>query len=157
MICFFFQRIDDALNTFDIVGVVGCKVREPFQINWAFSNKRKPNGRPEWMDKKHLSGTIAHGESPFGELSYYGESGVACKLLDGCFLVVNIGKLRSVGCLFDERFDFHYYDTDFCRSADYLGLSIGTWPISLTHQSQGEINYESWAKNYKLYREKWNN
>jgi len=57
--------------------------------------------------------------------------------------------------LFDPRFDFHFYDMDFCRTARKAGLRLGTWPICLTHQSGGNFASDAWKEKCRLYREKW--
>lgn len=57
--------------------------------------------------------------------------------------------------LFDPRFDFHFYDMDFCRSARTKGLRLGTWPICITHQSGGAFGSQRWIEKYRLYLEKW--
>ena len=56
---------------------------------------------------------------------------------------------------FDERFPFHFYDLDFCRSARANGLRLGTWPITLTHQSGGRFGIPEWRKAYADYLNKW--
>ncbi len=57
-------------------------------------------------------------------------------MLDGLFLAVSMQTLISAKDLrFDEQFDFHFYDLDFCRSAGKKEVSMGTWPISVTHAS----------------------
>ena len=56
---------------------------------------------------------------------------------------------------FDERFDFHFYDLDFCRTARQAGLSIGTWPIAMTHQSKGAFGSDGWIDGLARYRAKW--
>jgi GT2 family glycosyltransferase len=57
--------------------------------------------------------------------------------------------------LFDEQFDFHFYDMDFCRTARRAGLSLGTWPISVTHQSSGSFGNPSWSTAHSQYWKKW--
>jgi hypothetical protein len=43
---------------------------------------------------------------------------------------------------------------DFCRSARQAGLTLGTWPISITHRSPGK--YEAaWEAKRDLYLAKW--
>jgi len=56
---------------------------------------------------------------------------------------------------FDTRFMFHFYDLDFCRSARKAGMSMGTWPIRLTHQSAGNYFNPTWLAQSAQYFEKW--
>jgi hypothetical protein len=34
-------------------------------------------------------------------------------------------------------------------------LRLGTWPICLTHQSEGAFNTPRWKEKYRAYLEKW--
>lgn len=66
------------------------------------------------------------------------------------------GRLRQAGVRFDPRFDFHFYDLDFCRSASAAGLRLGTWPLAITHASSGEsIQSASWEQGAQRYLQKW--
>ena len=56
---------------------------------------------------------------------------------------------------FDERFDFHFYDMDFCRQAEAKGLRMGTSPINVIHQSFGNYGNPSWLNSYAIYLNKW--
>jgi len=56
---------------------------------------------------------------------------------------------------FDPRFDFNFYDMDFCRSSRQRELRLATWPISLTHQSVGAFGTDQWTEKYGLYLKKW--
>ena len=71
------------------------------------------------------------------------------------FIAVRREFAQNGSVFFDERFDFHFYDLDFCRTARRAGLSIGTWPISLTHQSDGAFGSPSWRAGYERYLNKW--
>ena len=57
-------------------------------------------------------------------------------------------KLRScpLGALFDPALRFHLYDLDFCRTAHTKGLSVGTWPLAVTHQSGGAFGGPEWER-----------
>jgi GT2 family glycosyltransferase len=85
----------------------------------------------------------------------FGAVPAECELLDGLFLAAKRSLLTARGVLFDPRFDFHFYDLDFCRTARHRGLRLGTWPICLTHQSSGAANAKSWSANYRRYIDKW--
>jgi len=45
---------------------------------------------------------------------------------------------------------------DFCRSAEQLGIQMGTIPLSIIHQSYGTLD-KSWKIAYTKYIKKWNN
>ena len=87
-------------------------------------------------------------------MSFYGPTPVPCELLDGVFLAARKSTLLDSGVRFDPRFNFHFYDMDFCRSARQAGLTLGTWPIVLTHKSPGNFGPD-WHHGLTIYLEKW--
>jgi len=143
------DRLYLALEQFQIVGLVGSRRRLPRQPGWRFKN--------EWFaleDAEHLSGVIAHGDDFPSPIQRFGMLG-PCKLLDGVFLAARSDVLRERQVGFDERFEFHFYDMDFCRTARAAGLRLATWPIAITHQSEGGFGSNGWLENYKKYVAKW--
>jgi GT2 family glycosyltransferase len=151
-ICDFFwvERIYEALERFDIVGLAGNARRMPHQPSWAFSPDR------EWDRPEFLSGTVGHGKGfACDVVSRFGPSRQACKLLDGLMLVADSERLVESGLRFDEQFDFHFYDLDFCRQAELKGLSMGTWPISVVHASAGGYGKPAWSAAYERYLRKY--
>ena len=147
---FFADRIIQGLETFDVIGVAGNRRRVSNQPAWAFVDNKFT-----WDDKINLSGTVAHGSQPFGAISYFGPAPASCELLDGVFLAAKKIRLNETEVQFDSRFDFHFYDIDFCRSARKKDLLLGSWPICLTHQSGGAFGSARWNEMYKFYLEKW--
>lgn len=148
--CFLADRLIDALERFDIVGVAGNLRVLPHQPAWAFVDREFT-----WDDPSQLSGAVAHSKNPFGPISFYGPAPAPCELLDGVFLAVKASVLGSSKLQFDERFRFHFYDLDFCREARRLGLRLGTWPIALTHASGGRFGSREWNAERRVYFEKW--
>ena len=146
------DRVIEGLRDYDVIGVVGNRRRVQHQPNWAFIDTK-----PTWDDKTHLTGSVAHGEHPLGQVSSYGPAPADCELLDGLFLAVRTEALKRSKLVFDPRFDFHFYDMDFCRSARQRELRLGTWPIRLTHQSTGGAGTPPWMLMYRAYLEKWGN
>ncbi len=149
--CFVYDRLQEALKVFDIVGLAGNTRRLPRQPAWGFSTEVP--FVPE--ERRFLSGIVADGDLPFGKPSRYGPTGLACRMLDGVFLAARCGTLLDSGVRFDERFAFDFYDIDFCRSAEAAGLRMGTWPIAITHASLGKFGSPAWHAGLKAYREKW--
>jgi GT2 family glycosyltransferase len=148
---FWYEKIFDALAQFDIVGIVGSRRRVPGQRSWAIVGTDRKIDSPD-----HLSGRIAHGTGfPPEDVSGYGVSPAPCVLLDGLFLAVRRSTLLASGLRFDERFPFDFYDMDFCRQAEARGLRMGTWPISLIHESRGNIQSPRWQATYPLYLAKY--
>ena len=147
---FLADRVAEGCRTFDVIGVAGNRRRVQNQPAWAFMDANFT-----WDEKVNLSGSVAHGANPFGAISFFGPVPAECKLLDGVFLAARRSALVLNSVLFDPRFDFHFYDMDFCRSAEEKGLRLGTWPICLTHQSGGAFGSPRWRDKYSLYLGKW--
>jgi len=150
---FFVDHVAEGLNAFDVIGVVGNRRRAPRQPGWAYV-ERRPDGELRWDDPANLSGAIAHGAMPFGPVVNFGPGG-RCELLDGVLLAGRRLRLAGTGALFDPIFQFHLYDLDFCRTAREKGLSLGTWPLAITHQSGGTFAGPEWERMYATYIEKW--
>jgi hypothetical protein len=144
-------RIVQGLAKFDILGLAG--------------NRRRVSGQPAWRfidthftrdDRENLSGFVAHGKNwPADQISAYGPPGHEVKLLDGVLLAARSDTLLSKQVLFDEIFDFHFYDLDVCRTAELRGLRMGTWGISVMHESNGAFGTPGWHRGYERYLSKW--
>lgn len=153
MLCDFHwvRRLREGLGRFDLIGLAGNRRRVPRQPAWAFVDTRLT-----WDAREHLSGVVGHGDRfPPSNLSVFGPTGVPVKLLDGLLLAAHSTTLQRSGLRFDERFAFHFYDLDFCRSAEQLGLTMGTWPVSVVHASGGNFRSAAWQDGYARYLEKW--
>jgi hypothetical protein len=152
-LCDFFwgHQVLGSLQAFDVVGIAGNRRRVPGQPGWAFID-----AKPTWDTAENLSGVIGHGSGfPPQNLSAFGPTQQAVKLLDGCLLACRSATLHEHGLRFDERFDFHFYDMDFCRQAEANSLRMGTWPMSVVHESGGSFGSKPWRAAYAKYLEKW--
>lgn len=145
------QRIVEGLKVFDIIGLAGNRRRVPMQRSWA----SVATSGFDLDERKYLSGVIAHGGSEAFGVSIYGATPAPCELLDGVLLATRRSTLKNAGVRFDERFKFHFYDMDFCRTARNAGLRLGTWPIAVTHVSIGVFGSPAWHEAKRLYFEKW--
>jgi GT2 family glycosyltransferase len=144
------QRVLEGLEQFDVIGIAGNRRRVAHQPAWFTLNMEF-----QWDAPENLSGLISHGPQPGGSVEYYGSAPAACELLDGVFLAAKKGTLVKHDVRFDPRFDFHFYDMDFCRTARQSGLRLGTWPICLTHQGEGLFGGPEWRRNHQTYLTKW--
>ncbi len=148
---FWTERVREALAKFDVVGLAGNKRRSPRQPSWAFAGPEM-----KWDAPEYLSGAVGHGKGfPCDQVTYFGPSGAECKLLDGLMLIADSDRLLQAGVRFDTRFDFHFYDLDFCRQAQANGLTMGTWPISVVHESGGDFGSPAWRAAYEAYLRKY--
>jgi hypothetical protein len=141
-----------ATTRYDVVGVAGNDRISRNQPTWL--HKKIDNGRMV-LDDGHLFGIVAHGMLPKGQPSIFGPTPTTCELLDGLFFAVRSRYVLEAGVCFDAQFDFHFYDLDFCRSARKAGLSLGTWPIDMTHQSRGAFGSPTWQAGHARYMDKW--
>ena len=150
---FWMNNLAQAVDHFDVVGIAGNVRRVARQPAWALV------GEPDRMaldERKNLSGIIGHGTGyPPANLSLYGAPLQPCKLLDGVFLAAKSETLLRTKTRFDPRFAFHFYDMDFCRQAELNKLRVGTWPLSLVHESTGGFGTPAWKAGYALYLEKY--
>ncbi len=143
--------LNDALEQFAIVGVAGNRRRVARQPAWCFLDERFTRDRRE-----NLSGTVGHGRGfPAERVDVYGPSRQQVSLLDGVMFAVRSETLHTKELRFDERFDFHFYDLDFCRQAERAGISMGTCAVSLIHESKGNFGGEGWRRGYERYLTKW--
>jgi len=148
---FWFFRIVEGLENFDVLGVAGNKRRVPRQPSWIFLDVNCKADHSE-----NLSGVVAHGKTfPPDNLSVYGSPRQRVILLDGLFLASHSKTLLENELFFDERFNFHFYDLDFCRQAEMKRLSCGTIDLSLIHESGGVFGSKEWRASYQTYLEKW--
>ena len=148
--CFLADRVREGLGVFDVIGIAGNRRRAPGQPAWIFADERLTRD-----SRDNLSGAVAHGHASCGAVVFYGPAPAGCELLDGVLLAVRKSTLTASGVRFDPQFDFHFYDLDFCRSARQSGLRLGTWPIAITHQSNGAFGSERWQALYRAYLGKW--
>jgi glycosyl transferase family 2 len=144
-------RIINGLAKFDVLGLAGNRRRVPRQPAWRFVDESFTRD-----DRDNLSGVVAHGKNwPAEYISAYGPPGHEVKLLDGVMLAARSDTLLAKNALFDEAFDFHFYDLDFCRTAELRGLTMGTWGISVMHESNGVFGTPEWRRGYERYLSKW--
>jgi len=145
------NQVRAGLQAFDIIGLAGNRRRVDNQPAWAFIDSKL-----SWDQRENLSGTVGHGKGFVpSQVSVYGPSGQEVKLLDGVLVAAHSETLQKAGVRFDESFDFHFYDLDFCRQAEAKQLRMGTWPIAIIHESGGNFGSESWRRGYAKYLAKW--
>ncbi len=96
---FIVDHVRQGLQTFDVIGAAGNRRRQPRQPGWAFAS-RAPDGRFVWDDKAFLSGTVAHGRTPFGRLSRFGPSaGLVVNCSTGCFSRLGVRDCWTKVCV----------------------------------------------------------
>ena len=145
------DRLVAGLRAAQVLGIAGCRRRRPGQVSWRYAD-----GLRTLEPSSNLSGAIAHGRGwPADGVSYYGSPGVEVALLDGVLLAADSARLLAAGVFFDERFDFHFYDLDFCRQCAAKGLKLATVPLPIVHESGGNFSSPAWARGRDAYLAKW--
>jgi hypothetical protein len=147
---FWVDRLESGFSRFDVLGVAGNARRLPRQPTWLMIDDKGTQD-----EQRHLSGMIGHGQGFPCKLSLYGVTGRPCKLLDGVFLAATPHTLKKSGIRFDPQFPFHFYDMDWCRQADQAKLRMGTIPLCIVHESEGNANSPEWRAAYARYLAKW--
>ena len=152
---FLANRLNDAVDRFDVIGVAGDPAPRAEHIGWgAWRTPGQSSGIA--ADHTVKSGAVEHSKAGNTlEITYFGPSPRGVKLLDGLFLAARAGTLRRDAVEFDEQFDFHFYDLDFCRTCAAAGLSLGTWPIAVSHASEGAFGSPAWEAALAKYQLKW--
>jgi hypothetical protein len=147
---FLHRKLRLGLESADIIGLAGArdiKIRSPFL--WHIIS-----------DPKTWSGAVAHPEGG-GVISMtsFGPVPSRVLVLDGLLLAVkpetfeNNPKLR-----FDEKIPTiaHFYDLDFCLTANENKLTLSTFPIWVVHGSPGLEQYTAdFHKGEKYMLKKW--
>ncbi|EEF24068.1 conserved hypothetical protein, partial [Ricinus communis] len=146
----FVQTILRGLDHYDVIGIAGNARIQPGQPGWCFVDLQFT-----WDDAKYLRGAVSHSQHAFGPASSYGDVSGECQLMDGVFLAAHKQTLLQSGVRFDQQFEFHFYDLDFCRTATRAGLKLGVWPVRMTHQSGGAFGSARWRETYLSYHQKW--
>jgi len=149
-------RVFEALQKFDIVGVAGNARHEVNYPNWAF--KSVENNRFVWDNDEFLAGSVLHGRGWPGEIfSYFGPYEKQVVNLDGLFIATSSKLLIEKNLRFDELFNFHFYDADFCKSAVSKGCTLGTFALALEHELKKGNNFMSsdYYNAYVKFVNKW--
>lgn len=148
------HRILEGLQHFDIVGVAGNKRINKFSPGWSFKDVEFT-----YEDNEYLSGAWGHGHKyPADAIFDVGPPRQEVKLLDGLLLASYSETLIKNNVYFDEQFDFHYYDLDFCRTAVKNNLRLGTTDLYVIHGKEDTslgYNDPKCVQTYQEYIKKW--
>lgn len=148
------ELVRAGLGQFDVIGVAGNVRLQENQPAWLFKPTRTERPAFVW-DHGFLSGAVPHIINKQAVNQVYGPTPMPCQVLDGVFIATDCAYLKRTRVQFDSQFSFHFYDMDFYRSAGQAGLTMGTWPIKITHMSEGVFGSSEWRRCWGLYQEKW--
>jgi hypothetical protein len=146
---FFREKIEAGLERHAIVGLAGSTemvIQSPAM--WHLGSPRE----------RH-SGTVNHpcnANQVFA--SAFGPTPQRCLVMDGLFLACKVEALMDTKTFFDESNParFHFYDLDFCLTANRNRLKLTTAPIHVVHSSPGLTKPdEEFAQGEEWFIKKW--
>jgi len=141
------RELNNAHGVYDIVGLAGADtLRLTTPALWH-----------HMMSPGTGSGSVGHYYKKQHFMTCFGPC-KQCMVIDGLFISVNVEKIIESKHKFDEQFKFHHYDIDFCIQANKHKLTIGTWPIWVTHLSPGlsSLDNPTWKESNNLFCKKYN-
>ena len=137
-----------SLTRFDIIGLAGNR-RDQEHVAWHV----RPDGLG-W-DFPYLRGITLAGTPADPHKNVWGLSDVTVALIDGAFIGIKRERLIEKGIRFDEQFQFHFYDLDFCRQARAKELDIGVISLDCIHKSGGQFGDDAWMMEARRFCKKW--
>jgi len=137
------------LARFDILGLAGNS-RDEHHLAWHL--------HPDQLgwDFPYLRGEMRHGDPQAPAKDVYGICDSPVSLIDGVWIATRRARLLDANVRFDERFQFHFYDLDLCRTARERGLSIGVVRLPCVHGSGGAYGSAAWREEALPFCRKWN-
>ena len=122
------------------LGVAGTKTLGETAVWWDQSL---------WKQHRH-TGYVLHGDDiSSADATFYGNYGQAV-VMDGLFLAATAKTLKLIGLQKPKRFigNWDFYDILYTYKAHNRGLKNYTVPITILHQSRGELaGRDSWHQN----------
>lgn len=149
------RRLEETKGKYDVIGLCGAsKITVSYTpLNWWCGSNPYPEEK--W-------GCVTHGQDG-GHMSFYNfhhpdvnDREVA--IIDGLCIILTRDLIENTDILFDERFTWDFYDTDFCWNAIFnyhknIGVIVEK---SLRHFSIGiGILADTFLENEIKFREKW--
>jgi hypothetical protein len=142
----FANKVNTGISLYNVVGLAGTnKITLKKPVLWHIHGNETRRG------------FVTHCNDGKYSASAYGISPDAVVVIDGLFMAVDCDKVVNSKVKFDEEnTSFHFYDIDFCLTAYQNGLSVGVYPIHVTHHSIGEWrNNKDWEVSQEKFLQKW--
>jgi hypothetical protein len=140
------EKLTDAAKLFNIIGLAGSST---FDLH-----KSTPHYAWTVWPRECLSGAVEHLDGN-GSSSWFhlGPTPRRCVVMDGLFLAIDMLTIGNVR--FDTRFTFHLYDLDFCLTAHFANLVLGTTNVYVQHASSGNFAAAPYQEALLEFRSKW--
>lgn len=141
---FFLEKLTEASGWFNIIGIAGAS-------QFVDAGQNVLSWHSAAHTKLHISGAVTNKKDD--ELAVYVHFGLApaeCVTVDGVLMAIDMLHVGNVR--FDERYQFHLYDLDFCVEAFHQGLTIGTSDTHIIHESPGNFYSEAYISALNQFR-----
>lgn len=136
------DNINSYISEYDIMGVAGTK---KFNIQSPIIWNQHRDFFVGYVTQRH--------ENKYWSCNF-GMSPSKAIIIDGLFMAVKGTVFDTIK--FDEQFNFHHYDIDFCLTAFENKIKTGVIPVNIIHDSIGDWkNDPKWADSEKLFLKKW--
>jgi len=144
-----FAKIEEQFkNNIDVVGLAGATTAKlQLPALWHLMS-----------EQKNWTGAVAHPhDDKTIRVTSFGPVPQRCLIMDGLFLACKPNSLMHKSVRFDEGFDFHHYDIDFCLTCNASGLKMSTCNINVIHQSPGllDSNSETYRRSERKFADKY--
>ena len=140
------DKVIEAARSFNVVGLVGSS-------KFNFDLQTPHYAWPVWP-RECLSGSVEHlVGNGMANWYHFGPTPRRCVVMDGLFLAIDMLTIGNVR--FDPRFTFHLYDIDFCLSAHFANLTLGTTNVYVQHASVGDFSTDAYRQAMREFRAKW--
>lgn len=116
-------------SPYSITGIAGAKTfnKRADKLAWHLASDRS----------SHV-GEVAHRKGDKTWTTVFGPTKSRALVLDGLFIACKVKDLKEKGLIFDQEFDFHFYDIAFCLRANDKKLTCGVLPIKAVHYGLGD-------------------
>jgi hypothetical protein len=140
------EKVNEAAGNFNVIGLVGSS-------RFDFNVQTSHYAWPVWP-RECLSGAVEHSVgNGLTDWFHFGPTPRRCVVMDGLFLAIDMAAIGAVR--FDPRFTFHLYDIDFCLSAHFANLTLGTTNVYVHHASAGDFSADAYQQAMREFRAKW--
>jgi hypothetical protein len=142
------EKLNQAMDVlgFAVVGVAGAAT---FTLNenqpatlWNLAPPEQLSGAIEYADRGLQSTWKSFGPAP-----------ARCVVLDNALLAVDPRRLGAVR--FEERFETNFHVLDFCLTAHFAGLVLGTTNVYVNRKPEDMIANPHFQAAQSIFRAKW--
>jgi len=142
------EKLNQAVDVlgFAVVGVAGAST---FNLH-----ENQPATLWNQAPPENLSGAIEYAERGMQcTWRCFGSAPARCVVLDNSFLAVDPRRIGAVR--FEERFETHFHMLDFCLTAHFAGLMLGTTNVYVNRKPEDMLANPHFQAAQSIFRSKW--